>query len=543
MTHAEMISNKSKQQFEFINFQNSRIFDFSVLLICCLSFGFSWIESMLNQDSFHTLMYAEALDIKRGLIPYKETFIYYGIMTSLIHTLSLSLFGERLMSVFIATGIFYSFSLFLSYKIFLKFLPKYAAFFSTFLIFLLHPYITFAWSNYYAYTFLSLSILIFFSKKSKINLFLSGFFLGLSFLCRYTSIQVILPPFLLFFTHQIIFKINTEKTTLSRILFFSLGFIFPILLFLLFLFSNSTLDDFWIQNKIMLEDGEYGVTISNFVPKLLISIITFGEKTRDSRIIFFTIIFFWNLAALFYFLRKLFLKKNVTQDETLVMSCSIVTLFGYLNALHVYDLFRLINGSSLGIGVIIYTILQISQRFGHKIKVIILLPLISLCFIWANSLIFSPSATSSVYFPWKLDILMGKGVSPTEISIFRGKILSPKYYEFYSEVFQILSKFDHSSYYIVNYTADCIPMVINDLPKVQISSYDMSSLIEQAYPEEAKKIQQIINAKKAVILSWKDIHIPGYKVVFSRSYLSAEAAWVTNSSKKLYISVPEEAEI
>lgn len=544
MTATDIISNQYKQKFEFINFQNGRVFDFSLLLICCLSLGFSWIESILNHDSYHAYMYVEALDIKRGLIPYKETFIYYGILTSSIHSLSLTLFGERLMSIFIATGIFYSFSLFLSYQIFLKFLPKYAAFFSTFLIFLLHPYIILTLPNYYPYTFLLLSILMFFSKKNKINAFLSGLFLGLSLLFRYTTIQAILPPFLLFFVYKIIFQKNTEKTTISRILFFSLGFLFPILLFLIFLFFNSILDDFWIQNKIVAEAWTFGVTISNFVPKLLISLITFGKKTRDSRIIFFTIIFFWNFAALFYFLRKLFLKKNVTQDEALVMVCSLVTLFGYLNALHLYDLYRLINGSSLGIGVIIYTVIQTSQRLGRKMKIIILLPFISLCFIWANSLIFSPSPTSSIYFPWKLDILMSKGVKKTEFSIFRGKILSPKYYEFYKQVFQVISKFDHS-YHIVNYSEDAVAMIINDLPKVQISSGFYLPSTEQAYPEEAKKIQQIINAKKAVILSEEDLHIPGYKVVFSRSYLSAEAAWakISEPSWKLYISVPKETEI
>ncbi|MEH2259723.1 ArnT family glycosyltransferase [Nostoc sp.] len=547
MTTTNVISNQYKQKFEFLNFQNGRVFDFSVLLICCLSLGFSLIESILNHDSFHMYMYVEALDIKRGLIPYKETFIYYGILTSWIHTLSLSLFGERLMSMYIATGIFYSFSLFLSYQIFLKFLPKYTAFFCTFLIFLLHPYIILSWPNYYSYTFFLLSIVFFINKKNDLNAFLSGLFVGLSLLCRYSSIQAILPPFILFFVYQILFQRNTEKTTLSRILFFSLGLIFPLLLFFLFLFSNSILDDFWIQNKIVAESWTFGVTISNFLPKLLISLITFGKKTRDSRIIFFTIIFFWNLAALFYFLRKLFLKKDITQEEALVMACSLVTLFGYLNALHIYDLFRLINGSSLGIGVILYTVGQTSRRIGRKIKIIILLPFISLCFIWANSLIFFPSATSSIYFPWKLDTLMGKGVSPTDISIFRGKILSQKYYEFYQEIFQIISKFDQS-YYIVNYSQDVVAMLINDLPRVQISSVYISSDVEQAYPEEANKIQQIINTKKAVIISDndfsdKDLHIPGYKVVFSKSWVSADVAWAHVMPLTIYISVPEEAEI
>ncbi|WP_292740190.1 hypothetical protein [Nostoc sp. JL31] len=72
-------------------------------------------------------------------------------------------------------------------------------------------------------------------------------------------------------------------------------------------------------------------------------------------------------------------------------------------------------------------------------------------------------------------------------------------------------------------------------------------LIEQAYPEEAKRIQQIINTKKAVILSDKDLHLPGYKVIFSKTWLSGEVPWLSRLSNDslamIYISVPEETEI
>ncbi|MHC5741058.1 MAG: glycosyltransferase family 39 protein [Nostoc sp.] len=544
MTTTEVISNQYKQKFEFINFRNGRIFDFSVLLICCLSFGFSWIESILNYDSHHWgFMYVQALDLKRGLIPYKETFPAYGIMTTWIQSLSLTLFGERLISIGIATGIFYSFSLFLSYQLFLQFLPKYAAFFSTLLIFLLNGYIVFPWSNYFCYTFFLLSLLMFFTKKNHKNVFGSGLLLGFSLLCRYTSFQAILPPFVFFFIYEFIFQKNTKKTTNSRLLFFGLGFLFPILLFLLFLFSNSLLDDFWIQNQIMTLQSKHELTISNFLPNLFKSIfITSLDDVHDSRMIFFTIIFCWNFVTLFYFLKKLFLNKNLAQNEAIVMEFCLVTLFGYLNAIHSYDLFRLINGSSLGVGVIIYSVIQTSQGLGRKIKIIILLPLISICFILANSLIFSALPTSAVYTPWRLDILIGKGVISTEISIFKGKLLKPEYYNFYRDIYQHISKFDHS-HYIINYTLDPVAMIINNLPKVQMASIYFP-LIEQAYPEEAKRIQQIINTKKAVILSDKDIHLPGYKVIFSKTWLSGEVPWLSNDSlAMIYISVPEETEM
>ncbi|MEH2238942.1 glycosyltransferase family 39 protein [Nostoc sp.] len=518
------------------------IVDFSVLLICCLSFGFSCIESSVNLDSAHWgFMYVQALDLKRGLIPYQETFTIYGILTSWIQSLSLSLFGERMISIGIATGIFYSLSIFLSYQIFLKILPKYFAYFATLLIFLLHTYIIYPWSNYYSYTFLLLSILILFAVKKDIsNMFFSGFFLGLSLLCRYSSVQATLLPFLLFLVYETLLKRDSKKANLSNALFFILGLLIPISLFLFFLIYHGVLNDFFIQNKIMLLESDQGVTVLTFIPILFNSIITSGGENAlgdnpDSRIFSFTIIFFWNLVTLLYFLfQQLFLKKILTKDEVIVMAFCVITLFGYLNAIHIYEVFRLANSSSLGIGVIIYSIVKILPRLDRKIKIVMLLPLISICFIWANSLIFSE--TSSVYFPWKLDTLMGKEVIPTEISIFRGKILSKKYYQFYQEIFNEISKFDNS-HYIVNYTLDSVAMAINNLPKVQMSSYYFPS-IEQVYPKEAKRIQEVINAKKAVIISNKDIHIVGYKVIFSKPWSFAEVPWMGHD-KSIYISVPE----
>ncbi|MEH2082662.1 MAG: hypothetical protein V7K89_22580 [Nostoc sp.] len=540
MTHSEIAFNKYRQKFEFINFRNGKVFDFTVLLICCLSFGFSCIESSVNIDSHHWgFMYVQALDIKRGLIPYKETFNAYGIVTSLIQNISLSFFGERMISIGIMTGIFYATSILFSYKLFLKILPKYLAYLSVFLIFLLHAYIIYPWSNYYSYTFLLLSLLISFSTNKKKYIFLAGLFLGLSLLSRNSSSIAIIPPFLFFFVYNVIFK-KTEKDTFSKILFFSLGFLVPLLLFLFFLINHNALNDFLIQNQVMLSYSKRNITILNFLPRLLTTIFTLNGETfnSDSRLFFFTIIFLWNLATLFYILYQLLLNKILTKHESILIVFCLVTIFGYLNAIHFYEVFRLVNSSSLGIGVIIYTIFRMSQRLNRKVKLIILLPLISICFIWGNSIIFSE--TSSVYFPWKLDVLTGKGVMTTEISIFKGKVLSKKYYDFYQEVYQTISENNYVPY-IVNYTGDSVAMVINNLQRVQISSLYFPKL-EQAYPNEANKIQKIINEKKAVILSIKDLHIPGYKVVFIKPWVYGEVPWLNDDKwdESLYISVPED---
>ena len=53
-------------------------------------------------------MYVPALDLKHGLVPYKEILIAYGYLTTWIQSVSLTVLGDSLMSIGIVTGLFYS---------------------------------------------------------------------------------------------------------------------------------------------------------------------------------------------------------------------------------------------------------------------------------------------------------------------------------------------------------------------------------------------------------------------------------------------------
>src|SRR5512147_965084 len=83
--------------------------DILVVLCCVISIGLSIIESRLNTDAHHWgLMYVNAADLNQGLIPYREIFIQYGFLTTLIQSWSLNIFGNSVVSVGIITGIFYA---------------------------------------------------------------------------------------------------------------------------------------------------------------------------------------------------------------------------------------------------------------------------------------------------------------------------------------------------------------------------------------------------------------------------------------------------
>jgi len=154
------------------------VWDWLVLLLCGLSFVFSWIESIFNIDSHHWgLMYAAALGIKKGLIAHSGVYLQYGILTSWFQALSFSVLGERLLSIGVVTGLFYSVTLLLSYRIFRLFLNYKNAFLAVLFLFLLHQYITYPWSSYINYTFFCASVYLYLKyQKSPAGLVTAGDF-------------------------------------------------------------------------------------------------------------------------------------------------------------------------------------------------------------------------------------------------------------------------------------------------------------------------------------------------------------------------------
>jgi Dolichyl-phosphate-mannose-protein mannosyltransferase len=275
--------------------------DVAAILICCLSFIFSTVESTVNQDGHHWgVMFAPALALKHGLIPHRDTVIFYGALTSWIQSLGLSIFGETFKALGLTTGLFYSLSLWLSYRVFLTFLSKPFAFLGTLLVFLIHGYIIYPWCNYYFYPFELLAILYFIKGRGLENYLISGGFIGLSLLTRYTAIQATLPQFFIFMAVTSLSGVVKLRFGLKRLLAFSLGLILPILLFTIYLMINNGLDGLILNNKLTFVAATGGqIPISAYLIALLHNIATFSTVfLRDSRSFCFTVIFFTSLGTL-----------------------------------------------------------------------------------------------------------------------------------------------------------------------------------------------------------------------------------------------------
>jgi hypothetical protein len=128
-----------------------------------------------------------------------------------------------------------------------------------------------------------------------------------------------------------------------------------------------------------------------------------------------------------------------------------------------------------------------------------------------------------------MDILLHSGVKNQTIGIFKGKILTKEYNDFYQEVFDVIEPFKNKCY-ILNYTSDGTAFLMNDLPRVQIAS------IYYPWFEDVYKQAALVDQHKAVILSYEDLKFSGYKMIFKKNWPD-EIPWL--GGRCLYIYVPE----
>jgi hypothetical protein len=524
------------------NISSYPMMDLTAILICCLSFSFSYIESTLNQDNHHWgIMFVQAIGIKQGLIPHKDIMLFYGVLTSLIQSVGIRVFGENFKSLGLTTGLFYSLSLWLSYRVFLKFLTKPFALLGTLIMFLLHGYIIYPWSNYYFYTFELLAILYFLGKQVQKNHLISGGFIGLAILTRYTSMQAAVPQFLAYIF--IVDFCGKQETRLSfnKLRSFLVGLATPILIFITYLIFKGGFNDLVSNNRLTFMAATSNFREKNYLQyltDLFQNIIAFSTiPVKDSRSVFFTIIFFGCLAAFLYFVyQKLIRKVHLSTQMNTVILVSLTAIFSYLNSLHLYEVFRLANGSSLGIGVILYGIERGLNKYSKSVKLLALIPILSLCFFWSDSVILQK--TSSVWSPWTINLINGPGViARKEISIFNGKVFSQSYLNFYNEIYNKLSSTEKSKP-LINYTLDTvIPLLDMSRVKLQnVPAYFKD--IQEGFPDEVEKIKTAIQQRKAIIVSseysdlpeYYRLNLPGFKIIFDS---------IGPDGNRVYINVPE----
>ncbi len=299
-------------------------FNYLIYIIISLFFIYSVFIISFNYDGHHVgLVYSNALDLINGKYPYKEIFIQYGFLTTLIHSFVLVLFDNKVIFLSIFTCLFYYLSILLINLSIKNILNNFYAFIATLIIIFNHPIPWLPWSNYIAYFFLSLGI-YFLTKKNK-NYFLIGFFFGLITLSRQDFFIPLIFSTLFFLVFYFIkFKTISFYKSLKLIV----GFTLPLIIFLIYLFYNNIFfywKSFLILPNLYLEI--YQISIANLISKFVIYFLTesfFNFIVTPQYLIISLILISNSILIFFTLLNKINIPNNILYIS--ILSCFLCSL-------------------------------------------------------------------------------------------------------------------------------------------------------------------------------------------------------------------------
>lgn len=224
----------------------------SIFLVTIVISGYF---SIIGADPHHDGILAKpAMDVASGRMLFRDTFTHSGALTTIIHVVSLSIFGKYLITLKFTTVFFYGLISILLYLILKKILPKLMVFICLIIWILLAPYYEWTfliWSSVYALFFQLLGawlLLIALEKKSKKLIFFGGVSTALTFWCRQPVGISMFLAIVTFYTYLFLFKkINTKE--LKKCLFnYIIGNILVNALFIIWLAANHAFIDWWKQS-------------------------------------------------------------------------------------------------------------------------------------------------------------------------------------------------------------------------------------------------------------------------------------------------------
>jgi hypothetical protein len=353
-----------------INFKKY-LFDLIFLsLVLVFVFKLSSIYSEYYSDLHHWGFIAQnSLDYINGRLLFKEVYVHHGIGNFIVYDLINYFYKINFTSIGLITCIFYYLNLIILYLIIKKVLNSYAAIITISLIFFVHPFILYPWSDYMAG--LSLSIFFYLTLFNR-NLFLiCGFFLFLSVIFRSTYIVNIMISVVFYFSYAC-FNKKLYNDDLVKIL---LSFFFFLIIFFFILFFQKNLSLWFDQSILQIktyaslsQDPAFGFSdkFSDKVTKYVY--VNFGD---NSFVIFqllkFTIKFIINIFSpktiedffffIFYVVNFIFFLLIIKNSKKLFLLASdsstgilfffaLLGFFGVIQSLYAFTFFRNFNASS-----------------------------------------------------------------------------------------------------------------------------------------------------------------------------------------------------
>lgn len=370
--------------------KKSILFFFIIIFISLYSFYLGKINSIYNQDFHHwSYVLSSFLDYQNNLKLFKEIIITHGFGQIIFFSLIDNFIKIDLVSIGTVSSFIYSINFIILYKIFSIISSRTISIVLVLIIFLIHPFIILPWADYFSGLCINIFIYLFLKlnhKKINSTIILSSCLL-FSIFFRSTYIISI---FLTIFFYLIINSIFIKKKIFNKIFY-----IFFIQIFIFFLilknFDNLTL---WFSQSILFIKNlaehtsstllkekiitNYNLELWIFLKLIYLSVRSFFSLFNIFNLnnIIFLIFFLLNIKIIFD-IRNNFYNKNILKNK--IFFISLLGLFGFIQSLHSYEVFRNINST---MGIFVAGLFFIKEKFSinfYKRKLIKIIFITLIC--------------------------------------------------------------------------------------------------------------------------------------------------------------------
>ena len=350
-------------------------------------------QNQFIYDGYHWgFIHTNALELLNGKIPYKEIFLEYGILSVLINSLLLIVFNKNLFSLIAFTCLCYAIALYLIGVITLKLTEnKIYSFCLVLVLFLLYPWPTSPWPNFYSFMFSCMFISNYLCKELKRS-YLSGIYLACAYLCLTTIFNfIIVFNFILLSIVVIFFKKNLDKESLYKLKNIFITFILSLSIYFIYLYSQNLIDVWIVYQKLpfIFNDAFEGYSPLGFLLKYanFIFIYSFKNFIFEPQWSLYSLFILSNFFLILINIKNLYKKNEIKiNTELLFINIYIVSLNFYGQVLGLEKL-----ATSMSLGAISLTVLILKINSGDT-KFIINFMII---FITLYSLFFSYSLKDS----------------------------------------------------------------------------------------------------------------------------------------------------
>ena len=455
------------------------------------------------------IMLKPAIDVVEGKMLFRETFTQYGAATTLIQAGAVALFGKYVVVLRLLTAFFYAAIAVFLYLILSRFIPKYLTVLSIFIWIAIAPYlynIFMPWSSVYANFFQIASlyfVLIFLEKKQRRYVFFTGVLTAMTFWCRQPVGVFLFLAYILFFIYCFHtpgeslratpgeFKAwKIDKVWLYFVHFLG-GFLLINLFFLLWLWSNNALGDWYRQSiyTAFIFGRSFGGGYA--AKKIVASLLPVSFHLYAVLWLILPVVL---LVFLIITLGKIWIQKKLDTPQRKLLILLLVGFASWWQYYPISENWHFYYGAALSVGIMVVFIYRMSSILTDKIsRLLFLLGMLYLVFMPVMQVRIGLAA-----FRLTADYVQIKS-----LKVFAGLKLLPSDADFFQELGVTLSRYfqSHPNVSIVT-TIEPLYLTFKE------NAYNFHPIFVNwdfintfVYPDYQQKFNEFVREKHPLIIS------------------------------------------